>query len=158
MRNNGALKKGSEALETGAPSMVELIESLFFAYRDFVGDADRLLETYKFGRAHHRALHFVNRRPGLTIAELLEILQITKQSLNRVLRDLVRSGFIDARPGPDDRRERRLHVTAKGASLAEELIVLQSGRLKNAVAGIGPGGDVLAKAFLDGVSNRKPVL
>ena len=156
MRNNWTIKEGPEALDRGPPSMVELIESLFFAYRDFVGDADRLLETYKFGRAHHRALHFVNRRPGLTIAELLEILQITKQSLNRVLRDLVRGGFIDARPGPDDRRERRLHTTAKGETLAGELIAVQSARLRSAVAGIGPGGDVLAKAFLDGVSKHKP--
>ena len=69
--------------------MYDLIELLFFAYRDFVGDADRLLESYGFGRAHHRVLYFVNRRPGLTIAELLEILRITKQSLNRVLRELV---------------------------------------------------------------------
>ena len=69
--------------------MYDLIELFFFAYRDFVGDADRLLETYRFGRAHHRVLHFVSRQPGLTIAELLDILKITKQSLNRVLKELV---------------------------------------------------------------------
>ena len=73
----------------GEEPMYDLIELLFFAYRDFVGDADRLLEAYGFGRAHHRVLYFVSRRPGLTIAELLEILRITKQSLNRVLRELV---------------------------------------------------------------------
>ena len=76
--------------------MYELIELFFFAYRDFVGDADRLLEAYGFGRAHHRVLYFVSRQPGLTIAELLEILRITKQSLNRVLRELVDKNFIES--------------------------------------------------------------
>ena len=78
----------------GEEPMYELIEQFFFAYRDFVGDADRLLEAYGFGRAHHRVLYFVSRRPGLTIAELLEILRITKQSLNRVLRELVDKNFV----------------------------------------------------------------
>ena len=80
-----AAKSGATA--AGATPMYDLIELFFFAYRDFVGDADRLLETYRFGRAHHRVLHFVSRQPGLTIAELLEILKITKQSLNRVLKE-----------------------------------------------------------------------
>ena len=157
MRNNVKRKEAPPKPDAQTPSMVELIEAFFFAYRDFVGDADRLLETYKFGRAHHRALHFVNRRPGLAIADLLEILQITKQSLNRVLRDLVRGGFIDARPGPEDRRERRLHATSKGEALARELIAVQSARLRSAVERIGPGGGLLARDFLDGVSNRKSV-
>src|SRR5580698_9480122 len=82
------------AAQAEAEPMFDLIELLFFAYRDFVSDADRLLETYGFGRAHHRVLYFVSRRPGLTIAELLEILRITKQSLNRVLRELVDKNFI----------------------------------------------------------------
>jgi DNA-binding MarR family transcriptional regulator len=155
MRNNATRKEAPPKLDAQSPSMVELIESFFFAYRDFVSDADRLLETYKFGRAHHRALHFVNRRPGLTIADLLEILQITKQSLNRVLRDLVRGGFIDARPGPEDRRERRLHTTSKGEELANELIAVQSARLRSALERTGPSGEFFAREFLDGVSNRK---
>src|SRR5271154_4164338 len=78
-----------------AEPMFDLIELLFFAYRDFVGDADRLLENYGFGRAHHRVLHFVSRRPGLTIAELLDILMITKQSLNRVLKELRDKGYVE---------------------------------------------------------------
>ena len=91
-----------------ATPMFDLIELLFFAYRDFVGDADRLLETIGFGRAHHRVLHFVNRQPGLTIAELLDILRITKQSLSRVLSQLVRDGYIQQRPGKRDRRQRQI--------------------------------------------------
>ena len=94
--------------------MYELIELFFFAYRDFVGDADRLLEAYGFGRAHHRVLYFVTRRPGLTIAELLEILRITKQSLNRVLRELVDKNFVETRAGALDRRRRQLYATAEG--------------------------------------------
>ena len=82
-----------------AAPMYDMIELFYFAYRDFVGDADRLLEAFGFGRAHHRVLHFVARHPGLTIAELLDILAITKQSLNRVLKELVAQDFIEARAG-----------------------------------------------------------
>src|ERR687889_831583 len=89
----------------------DLIELFFFAYRDFVSDPDRILDEYGFGRAHHRVLHFVSRNPGLTIAELLDILAITKQSLNRVLKELVAQDFIEARAGAQDRRQRRLHAT-----------------------------------------------
>ena len=77
----------------------DLIELFFFAYRDFVGDPDRILADFGFGRAHHRVLHFVDRQPGLTIAELLDILRITKQSLNRVLKELIEKGFIESRTG-----------------------------------------------------------
>ena len=102
----------------GEEPMYELIELFFFAYRDFVGDADRLLEAYGFGRAHHRVLYFVSRRPGLTIAELLEILRITKQSLNRVLRELVDKNFVEIQAGALDRRRRQLYATPDGERLA----------------------------------------
>ena len=102
--------------------MFDLIELLFFAYRDFVGDADRLLEKYDFGRAHHRVLHFVNRNPGLTIAELLDILRITKQSLNRVLKELVEQGYVEARAGTSDRRQLdgRAHARLSGHARQEQ--------------------------------------
>jgi excinuclease ABC subunit A len=86
-----------------------------------VKDADRLLEKYKFGRAHHRVLHFVDRRPGLAIAALLDILKITKQSLNRVLKQLLDGGFVEAREGANDRRQRLLYTSPEGAALAREL-------------------------------------
>jgi len=108
--------------------MFELIELMFFAYRDFVGDADHLLVTLGFGRAHHRALHFVSRRPGLTIAELLDILKITKQSLNRVLKELIGRDYVAARPGRKDRRQRQLFPTARGEALALDVAILQSQR------------------------------
>ena len=132
---------------SGASPMYELIELFFFAYRDFVGDADRLLADYGFGRAHHRVLHFVNRRPGLTIAELLDILRITKQSLNRVLRELVEKDFIDARAGTLDRRRRQLYVTPTGEHLALQLAKIQTLRFASALAQTGDVSTV-AKSFL----------
>src|SRR4051812_38991542 len=111
------------------------MELLFFAYRDFVGDPDRILADYGFGRAHHRVLHFVDRRPGLTIAELLDILKITKQSLNRVLKELIGKGFIDSRTGTADRRQRLLFTTAAGHELALRLAKLQTRRIMRALSG-----------------------
>jgi DNA-binding MarR family transcriptional regulator len=122
----------------GVP-MYDLIELFFFAYRDFVSDADRLLDGYGLGRAHHRVLHFVNRRPGLTIAELLDILKITKQSLGRVLKDLVEQDYIDAVPGAHDRRQRHLHPTRRGKSLATEVALLQSTRFARVLAELHDG-------------------
>src|SRR5690349_23384270 len=86
----------------------------FFAYRDFVGDADALLERQGFGRAHHRVLYFVNLKPGMPVADLLGILRITKQSLARVLRQLIDNGYIEQRTGATDRRQRLLFATRKG--------------------------------------------
>ena len=128
--------------------MYDMIELFYFAYRDFVGDADRLLEAYGFGRAHHRVLHFVYRHPGLTIAELLDILAITKQSLNRVLRELVAEGFIETRAGARDRRQRHLAATAKGADLALQLARAQTRRFDAAMQALGPGAKPAASAFL----------
>src|SRR5271166_564166 len=128
--------------------MYELIELFFFAYRDFVADADRLLEAYGFGRAHHRVLHFVSRRPGLTIAELLEILRITKQSLNRVLRELVDKNFIEARAGALDRRRRQLYLTPEGERLALRLAQVQTRRFASALDKLGGSGLQLATTFL----------
>ncbi|CAA2156986.1 hypothetical protein MBRA_02409 [Methylobacterium brachiatum] len=112
----------------------DLIELLFFAYRDFVGDPDRILAAYGFGRAHHRVLHFVDRYPGLTIAELLDILRITKQSLNRVLKDLIGQGYVAQKTGPSDRRQRLLYCTPSGAELAADLTRVQARRLARALA------------------------
>lgn len=132
----------------GDAPMYDLIELLFFAYRDFVGDADRLLEAFGFGRAHHRVLHFVNRQHGLTIAELLEILKITKQSLNRVLKELIAEGFVEARHGAADRRHRQLYASARGADLARDLARAQTRRFDRALAQLGAGGRQQAVAFL----------
>ncbi|WP_147078144.1 MarR family winged helix-turn-helix transcriptional regulator [Methylobacterium haplocladii] len=118
----------------------DLIELLFFAYRDFVADPDRILAEYGFGRAHHRVLHFVDRYPGLTIAELLDILRITKQSLNRVLKDLIEQGYIAQRTGTSDRRQRLLFCTELGIRFAEELSRVQMRRVARALVDQSPRG------------------
>lgn len=128
-----------------------MIELLFFAYRDFTAEPDAILAELGFGRAHHRVLHFVNRNQGLRVADLLGILKITKQSLARVLKQLVDEGFIVQAAGKSDRRERRLLVTDKGRDLANRLLELQARRLAEALRGAGPDGAEAAEAFLLGV-------
>jgi len=146
-RSGGQAAALPAAARDEAP-LYELIELLFFAYRDFVGEADRLLEAYGFGRAHHRVLHFVNRHPGLTIAALLDILKITKQSLNRVLKELVAKNFIEARAGATDRRHRQLYATETGERLARDIARLQTRRFAAALAEVGPGAKATATRFL----------
>ncbi|HYI29368.1 MAG TPA: MarR family transcriptional regulator, partial [Bradyrhizobium sp.] len=105
------------------------------------------------GRAHHRVLHFVNRNPGMKVAGLLDILKITKQSLGRVLKQLVDQDFIEQRQG-QDRRQRLLHVTPKGEALALRLARLQTARLSHALSELGPGGHETARRFLAGMIDR----
>src|SRR5579863_7956256 len=144
-----AVKSGAPATVGDEPAPIyDLIELLFFAYRDFVGDADRLLESYGFGRAHHRVLHFVTRRPGLTIAELLDILKITKQSLNRVLKELLDKGYVEARAGQSDRRQRQLYATQSGTTLALDIGRLQSQRFLRVFAASSASARQDATAFL----------
>ena len=121
---------------------------MFFAYRDFVSDPDHVLEKFGFGRAHHRVLHFVNRNPGMKVADLLDTLRITKQSLGRVLKQLVDEGYVVQQEGPDDRRHRLLFVTPKGEQLAMKLAGLQTERITRALAGLGPNAHKAARDFL----------
>ncbi len=141
-----------QELSDGAPAgeapAYDLIELLFFAYRDFVADPDRILAEYGFGRAHHRVLHFVDRHPGLTIAELLDILRITKQSLNRVLKELIEQGYIAQRTGTSDRRHRLLTCTPEGRQLAQRLAGVQGRRVRRALAEAGPALREPASRFL----------
>jgi len=126
----------------------DLIELFFFAYRDFVSDPDRILDEYGFGRAHHRVLHFVSRNPGLTIAELLDILRITKQSLNRVLKELLEKDFIESRMGTADRRQRLLYATPQGHDLALKLAKLQTRRIMRALSEMEPDAKELVSRYL----------
>jgi len=128
--------------------LIACVELLFFAYRDFTADPDVILERYGFGRAHHRVLHFVYRNPGLRVADLLDILKITKQSLSRVLKHLVDQEFIVQKAGKVDRRERLLYPTAKGARLTERLTELQVARIRAALEAAGSGGDETVRRFL----------
>ncbi len=131
----------------------EIIELLFFAYRDFTSDPDVILEKRGFGRAHHRVLHFVDREPGMTVADLLETLRITKQSLARVLKQLIDSGYIHQVAGPEDRRQRMLYTTKEGKTLARALAEPQSRRIAEAMEKTGPGARELVKRFLAGMKN-----
>jgi DNA-binding MarR family transcriptional regulator len=137
----------ADAKAASEPSW-DLIELLFFAYRDFVGDPDDVLAKFGFGRAHHRVLHFVNRNPGMKVAALLDILRITKQSLGRVLKQLIDEGYIEQKEGERDRRQRLLYATPKGAELALRLARLQTARIARALAEVGPGAHEAARKFL----------
>lgn len=118
--------------------LLQGIELLFFAYRGFTSDPDRILENITYGRAHHRAVHFIHRRPGTTVNSLLDILGVTKQSLNRVLRQLIDDGLVESRIGTQDRRERHLFLTEEGKALESELSESQRKRLRAAYKQAGP--------------------
>ncbi len=146
------LAEGPKTLVVAAaqpdPRLVTFVELLFFAYRDFTGEADAVLAELGFGRAHHRVLHFVNRNPGLRVADLLGILKITKQSLARVLKQLVDQGYIVQSAGEHDRRERRLALTEDGAALAHRLVALQASRIAAALRAAGGDADAVTRQFL----------
>jgi DNA-binding MarR family transcriptional regulator len=114
------------------------IEAMFFAYRGFTADPDRILEARGYGRAHHRAVHFIHRSPGTTVNNLLAILGVTKQSLNRVLRSLIEDGLVESRVGQKDRRERHLVLTPRGEALERELSDAQRARMRAAYRAAGP--------------------
>ncbi|GAW33766.1 marR family protein [Roseovarius sp. A-2] len=114
------------------------IEAMFFAYRGFTADPDRILATMAYGRAHHRALHFIARSPGTTVNNLLAILGVTKQSLNRVLRTLIEDGLVESRVGTTDKRERHLTLTGDGAALERKLSDAQRARMRAAYRAAGP--------------------
>jgi DNA-binding MarR family transcriptional regulator len=126
------------------------IELLFFSYRDFTAEPDAILTRHDFGRAHHRVVHFVGRRPQMTVGELLGILRITKQSLNRVLGQLVRQGFVVQHRGPQDRRQRLLELTDKGHELERQLSAPQRARVAAAYRKAGAGAvDGFRKVLLN---------
>ncbi|MCQ0091410.1 MarR family winged helix-turn-helix transcriptional regulator [Roseovarius sp. M141] len=114
------------------------IEAMFFAHQSFTTDPDRILATMAYGRAHHRAVHFIARKPGTTVSNLLNILDVTKQSLNRVLRTLVEDGLVESRVGASDKRERNLHLTEAGQSVERQLSDAQRVRLRAAYRAAGP--------------------
>ena len=114
------------------------VEAMFFAYRGFTADPDKILEKYSYGRAHHRALHFINSYPGTTVNHLINILGVTKQSLNRVLRMLIDDGLVQVDIGKRDKRERTLVLTLKGRALENDLSIVQRKRMRLAYKAAGP--------------------
>jgi DNA-binding MarR family transcriptional regulator len=151
-RDSGRVRKRAPLSEA---KLLEFAELLFFAYRDFTGDPDAILKHFGFGRAHHRVLHFVNRHSGLRVADLLDILTITKQSLSRVLKELIDKGYIVQQAGSADRRERLLFPTDKGRALAERLAAPQLVRLRDALKTAGPGAEATVRRFLETMVNAE---
>jgi DNA-binding MarR family transcriptional regulator len=146
--------QGQPGDDPEAPLRWDIIELLFFAYRDFVGDPDHVLDQFGFGRAHHRVVHFVHRYPGLKVADLLDVLRITKQSLGRVLKQLLDEGYIVQKSGAVDRRQRLLFATAKGEALVAQLAGLQTRRINRALKDFTPVEiDAIGK-FLSGMIDR----
>ncbi len=138
MANTTAQDSGESLLFLTDEQVRKGIEAMFFAYRGFTADPDRILEGMDYGRAHHRAIHFIHRSPATTVSNLLMILGVTKQSLNRVLRSLIEDGLVEARVGKRDRRERHLHLTTKGLVLERSLSDAQRVRMRAAYRAAGP--------------------
>lgn len=153
MKDSAASKPIRTAITSEDGIDLSLIELLFFAYRDFTSDPDQILSELGFGRAHHRILHFVNRTPGLTVAELLDVLKITKQSLARVLKQLIDTGHVVQVRGPRDRRQRELYPTNKGRALALALARPQSRRIRAALEGAASGDRPAIERFLKAMVN-----
>jgi DNA-binding MarR family transcriptional regulator len=146
--NTADISSGTDA---GASMPLDVMGLFYFAYRDFVGDADALLARQGFGRAHHRVLYFVNLKPGMPVADLLDILKITKQSLARVLRQLIDNGYIEQKTGDADRRQRLLHATEKGRRFFEILSGTQTSRIEAAIAALPDDGKRTVLKFFVGM-------
>lgn len=136
--NTGTGDSGTGLLFLTDEQLRKGIEAMFFAYRGCTADPDRILADMAYGRAHHRAIHFINRSPGTTVNNLLTILGVTKQSLNRVLRTLIEDGLVRSEVGQHDKRERHLHLTEAGIALERKLSDAQRDRMRAAYRAAGP--------------------
>ncbi len=128
---------GNKLLYLTDKEITKGIEAMMFAYRGFTSDPDEILAKYGYGRAHHRALHFIQNRDNINVSDLLKILAISKQSLNRVLRRLIDDSFVETRPNPKDRRSKLLYLTPSGKELADELARVQTSRVRKAYRAAG---------------------
>ena len=157
---SGQFNSGESLLFLTDEQLRQGIEAMFFAYQGFTADPDRILAKLAYGRAHHRAIHFINRAPGTTVNNLLSILGVTKQSLNRVLRQLIEDGLVESKVGEQDRRERHLFLTKEGKELESELSSAQRKRLRTAYKEAGPDAVLGFRKVLENImdpSMRKHV-
>lgn len=138
MADGPSTRSGQDLLFLTDEQLRKGIEAMFFAYRGFTSDPDRILADMAYGRAHHRALHFISRSPATSVNNLLAILGVTKQSLNRVLRALIDDGLVESRVGKRDKRERHLFLTTEGAELERALSDAQRDRMRMAYRSAGP--------------------
>lgn len=153
-RSSGAIS-GESLLFLTDEQLQQGIEAMFFAYRGFTADPDRILSEMAYGRAHHRAVHFINRSPGTTVNNLLNILGVTKQSLNRVLRTLIADGLVESRVGEIDRRERHLHLTNEGRFLEGRLSDAQRARMRSAFRDVGPDAVAGFRRVLEAMMDKE---
>ena len=153
-RSNSA-HRGETLLFLTDEQLRQAIEAMFFAYRGFTADPDRILADMAYGRAHHRAVHFINRAPGTTVNNLLSILGVTKQSLNRVLRTLIDDGLVESRVGKADKRERHLYLTEKGEALEQQLSDAQRARMRMAFRDAGPEAVAGFRTVLEAMMDRE---
>lgn len=137
-RRTSAPSSGEALLFLTDEQLRQGIEAMFFAYRGFTADPDRILADMAYGRAHHRAIHFIGRAPNTTVNNLLNILGVTKQSLNRVLRTLIADGLVESKVGRMDKRERHLNLTQAGRTLEQTLSDAQRARMRAAFREAGP--------------------
>lgn len=155
----GARESGNALLFLTDEQLRKGIEAMFFAYRGFTADPDRILSDMAYGRAHHRAIHFINRSPGTTVNNLLAILGVTKQSLNRVLRALIDDGLVRSEVGAKDKRERHLFLTPDGEALERKLSDAQRDRMRAAYRAAGPeavsGFRQVLEAMMDDEMRRR---
>ncbi len=155
MAEGGSASPGGESLLFLTDEQLRKgIEAMFFAYRGFTADPDRILAEQGYGRAHHRAIHFINRSPGTTVNNLLDILGVTKQSLNRVLRTLIENGLVESRVGTRDKRERNLFLTEEGAALEAQLSTAQRARMRAAYRAAGPEAVIGFRTVLEAMMNH----
>ncbi|MFD1340814.1 MarR family winged helix-turn-helix transcriptional regulator [Litorisediminicola beolgyonensis] len=151
----GGAQGGETLLYLTDDQLRQGIEAMFFAYRGFTADPDRILADLSYGRAHHRALHFINGAPGTTVNNLLSILGVTKQSLNRVLRTLIEDGLVESRVGRADKRERHLTLTEAGEVLERKLSDAQRARMRAAYRQVGPEAVAGFKLVLEAMMDPK---
>lgn len=151
----GAAHSGETLLFLTDEQLRQGIEAMFFAYRGFTADPDRILSDMAYGRAHHRAVHFINRAPGTTVNNLLNILGVTKQSLNRVLRTLIEDGLVESRVGHSDKRERHLFLTPAGEALEQKLSDAQRARMRMAFRDAGPEAVAGFRKVLEAMMDRE---
>jgi DNA-binding MarR family transcriptional regulator len=154
MIEGGRMEGGQTLLFLTDEQVRKGIEAMFFAYRGFTADPDRILADMAYGRAHHRAIHFIHRSPGTTVNNLLSILGVTKQSLNRVLRTLIAEGLVESRIGRRDKRERHLHLTDEGSSLEQRLSDAQRDRMRAAYRAAGPAAVVGFRQVLEAMMDE----
>lgn len=151
----GPAQSGEALLFLTDEQLRQGIEAMFFAYRGFTADPDRILSDMAYGRAHHRAVHFINRAPGTTVNNLLNILGVTKQSLNRVLRTLIENGLVESKVGKTDKRERHLFLTPDGAALEQKLSDAQRARMRMAFREAGPEAVAGFRKVLEAMMDRE---